>query len=56
MLVFSHHRLLDLIDSYRHVWLTRSLPAGLPDSLLLLSAMLKQFVPEGPPSMVDNGE
>ncbi|ELT94138.1 hypothetical protein CAPTEDRAFT_214115 [Capitella teleta] len=39
------NRFLDLIETYRNVWLSRCLPVGLPESLLVLSAMLKQFVP-----------
>ena len=42
----SCSRLLSLIEQYRISWLCGQLPHGLNDSLLTLSSMLTQFVPD----------
>ena len=47
------NRLLPQVETYRSVWLERALPYGLQDSLLVLSTMLKQFIPRDHPRGTD---
>lgn len=42
--------MLAQIDTYRHVWVGRNLPQGLPDSLQLVSAVLQQLLPDMDPA------
>ncbi|KAK2152971.1 hypothetical protein LSH36_313g04004 [Paralvinella palmiformis] len=41
------NRLLSQIEVYRNVWLHRSLPQGLNESLQTFSSLLSQLIPEG---------
>ncbi|XP_054264092.1 uncharacterized protein LOC128987330 isoform X1 [Macrosteles quadrilineatus] len=42
------NKLLALIEQYKGAWLQRHLPAGLQNSLLVLTSALRRFVPEDP--------
>lgn len=44
------NRLLGMIEQYRSVWLAGNQPQGLQESLLVLSTMLKQYLPDGTPN------
>ncbi len=43
---FSYSRLLGLVEQYRALWLSRYQPQGLQGSLLVLSSLLRKFIPE----------
>ncbi|XP_014663784.1 PREDICTED: uncharacterized protein LOC106806376 [Priapulus caudatus] len=40
------NKLLSVIEQYRDVWLENNLPVGLHTSLLILTTILKQFIPD----------
>lgn len=48
------NRLLPQIETFKNVWLERSLPNSLQEALGTFAVMLKQFIPQGHTSEVND--